>query len=115
MSKILAFLKEYDFIWSIPMAFIGFVTYPIVGALIWGDGFGSYSPEFFHAGLYAGLIVILFNSFVQIGIFFNFPELYSYYLNEGFKELPTCTKIITFLTVYVFFFSSLVVIWKALV
>lgn len=114
-KEIFSFLKEFDFIWSLPAAFIGFVTFPIIGQLIWGEGFGFYSPEFFHAGIYAGLIVVLFNSFTQMGIYINFPALYKYYLQDGFENLPIWQRAILFLFVYVFFFSSLLLVWKALV
>lgn len=115
LKKILAFLKEYDFFWSIPIGFISFILYPVFGALIWGDGFSSYSPEFFHAAIYAGLVAVLFSSFTQMGIFFNFPKLYEFYLGEGFDKLEVWQKSIIFLLVYAFLYCSLLLIWSQLV
>jgi len=114
-KKILSFLMEMDFIWSIPAAFIGFVLFPIIGQYLFGDGFGFYSPSFFHAGIYAGLIVVLFNSFTQIGIYINFPKLYQFYLGDGFENLPTLQKCVIFLFTYCFFFLSLLLVWSAVV
>lgn len=115
IKKIKEFLFEYDFIWSIPAAFLGFVLFPILGAMIFGAGFAFYPPEFFHAGFYAGLIAILFNSFTQMGIYFNFPEVYQYYLGEGFKELPTWQKACIFLFVFCFLQLLMLVVWATIV
>ena len=115
LIKVKNFFFEYDFFWSIPIGFIGFITYPIFGSFIWGDGFSSYSPEFFHAAIYAGLVAVLFSSFTQMGMYFNFPELYKFYLGEGFKDLKTWEKSAIFLFVYVFLYSSLLLIWGMIV
>lgn len=115
ISKIKHFLFEFDFVWSIPLAFLGFILFPILGAQIFGDGFAFYPPEFFHAGVYSGLITIMFNSMVQMGIFFNFPVVYDYYLGEGFKELQTWQKAAIFLFIYVFFYASLLIVWGTIV
>ena len=115
IDKIKHFLFEYDFIWSIPLAFLGFIAFPYLGESIFGQGFAFYPPEFFHAGIYSGLIAILLNSFTQMGIYFNFPEIYQYYLGEGFKELPTWQKAFIFLFVYVFFYSVQLIIWATIV
>lgn len=115
LKKIKSFLFEYDFLWSIPVAFVGFILFPIVGQLIWGEGFGSYSPEFFHAGIYAGLIVVLTTSFVQMGMFFQFPELYQYYLKDFNEIEQKWLKPIIFLTVYFFYFLFFFLIWRAVV
>ena len=115
IKKILSFFREFDFFWSLPLAFIGFIFYPVIGEKIWGEGFTGYSPEFFQAGLYAGLIAILFNSLTQMAIYINFPELYKYYLKDGFQELPTWIKILSFLFVYCLFYFSLLTIWRVVV
>lgn len=115
IDKIKHFLFQFDFVWSIPLAFLGFVAFPYLGEMIFGQGFAFYPPEFFHAGVYAGLITILFNSMTQMGIFFNFPELYEYYLGNGFENLPTWQKAAIFLFVYSFFYVSLLVVWATIV
>jgi len=115
IKKVLAFLREMDFIWSLPLALVTFVTFPIIGQQIYGESFSFYSPEFIHAIIYAGLVNVAFNSMAQIGIYINFPELYKFYLGEGFKELPTIQKCIIFLFVYLFFFISLLLTWLVLV
>lgn len=115
MKKIRSFLFEYDFIWSIPVAFIGFVLFPIIGQAVFGEGFGFYPPEFFHAGVYAGLLGILLNSLTQMFLFFNFPVQYDYYLQSGFEKLEEWQKAALFLFLYVFCFSSLLGIWLAIV
>jgi len=74
MKKVIDFLKEYDFVWSIPLAFLGFYLFAYFGESLFGEGFAFYPPSFFHAGIYAGLIVVLFNSFTQMGIYINFPR-----------------------------------------
>jgi len=115
LNSILAWLKEFDFIWSIPVSFLGFYLFAYYGSAIFGDGFAFYPPSFFHAGIYAGLLVVLFNSFTQMGIYINFPILYKYYLQEGFETLPTWLKALIFSSVYLFFFSSLLVLWSQIV
>ena len=115
MEAVKKFLFQFDFIWSIPLAFLGFVLFPILGQAIFGDGFGFYPPEFFHAGVYSGLITILFNSITQMGIFFNFPELYQYYLGENYQNLPPWLRAVIFLFVYSFFYVSLLVVWATIV
>lgn len=115
LNKILDFLREMDFIWSIPVAFLGFYLFAYYGESIFGEGFAFYPPSFFHAGIYAGLIVVLFNSFTQMGIYINFPVLYKYYLQEGFELLPTWQKALIFFAVYLFFFFSLLTVWSQVV
>jgi hypothetical protein len=115
LKKILSFLQEFDFIWSIPVAFLGFYLFAYYGETIFGEGFAFYPPSFFHAGIYAGLIVVLFNSLTQMGIYINFPVLYKYYLQEGFELLPTWQKAIIFILVYLFFFFSLLTVWSQVV
>lgn len=115
LKKVLDFLREMDFIWSIPVAFLGFYLFAYYGESIFGEGFAFYPPSFFHAGIYAGLIVVLFNSFTQMGIYINFPVIYKYYLQEGFESLLTWQKALIFLIVYLFFFSSLLVVWSLVV
>lgn len=115
LNKVTKFLNEFDFIWSTPFAFLGFYLFAYYGESLFGEGFAFYPPSFFHAGIYSALIVVFFNSITQMGIYINFPELYKYYLDDNFNELPTWQKASIFLLVYLFFFSSLVVIWKALV
>jgi hypothetical protein len=115
MDKIKKFLFQFDFIWSIPVAFLGFVAFPYLGEYLFGHGFGFYPPEFFHAGLYAGLVIVLFNSITQMGIYFNFPEIYEYYLGAGFENLPTWQKAVIFLFVYSFYYASLLAVWGTIV
>jgi hypothetical protein len=114
LQKIKLFLTEYDFFWSIPTAFLGFIFFPVFGQLIWGEGFAMYPPDFFHAAIYAALLIVLFNSVVQMGIKINFPEMYSYYL-KNFQELSTWQKLLTFSFFYFFFFASLLFVWQTIV
>lgn len=115
LNKLTKFLQEFDFIWSIPAAFLGFYLFAYYGTALFGEGFAFYPPSFFHAGIYAGLIVVLFNSLTQMGIYINFPVIYKYYLQEGFETLLTWQKALIFLIVYLFFFSSLLVVWSLIV
>lgn len=115
INKTVKFLGEFDFIWSTPVAFLGFYLFAYYGENMFGEGFAFYPPSFFHAGIYAALIVVFFNSAAQMGIYINFPELYKYYLDENFNTLPTWQKATIFLLVYGFFFFSLLLVWKALV
>lgn len=115
IDKIKKFLFEYDFLWSIPLGFILFVLFPVVGEMIWGEGFSGYPPVFFHAGIYAALMVMLFTSFIQMGIFFQFPEMYNYYL-KNFNEIePSWLKPIIFLWVFFVYFYFVVKVWQTLV
>lgn len=115
IKKILSFLREMDFIWSLPLALITFIAFPIFGQSFFGESFSFYSPEFIHAIIYAGLVNVAFNSMAQLGIYINFPELYKFYLGEEFRTLPTINKCAIFLLVYLFFFISLLLTWVVLV
>ena len=115
IKKILHILREFDFIWSIPSAFLMFISFPILGGIIWGESFSGYDPSFFHAGIYALMLGVLFNGATQMGIFFNFPELYDYYLSDFSKIEPLWLKALIFLFVYAFFFVSFLLIWKVIV
>lgn len=114
LTKIKELLLEYDFIWSIPIAFSVFMLFPIIGQQYFGDDFAFYPPSFFHAGIYAALLIVLFNSVVQMGILINFPTMYEYYL-KSFSTLPEWQKLIAFSFYYVFFFSSLIIVWRTIV
>ena len=83
MKKVLSFLFEYDFIWSLPVVVLGFVLFPILGTAIFGDGFGFYSPELLHSVIASGLILMSGVSFIQMGMYFQVPEVYKFYLGEG--------------------------------
>lgn len=115
IKKIKDFLFEYDFIWTIPTAFLGFVLFPILGAAVFGDGFAFYPPEFFHAGIYAGLIMMLMTSFTQMGLYFQVPEVYKYYLGDGFNELETWQKASIFLFLFCFLIVCQIVVWATIV
>lgn len=115
LNKILRFLQEFDFIWSLPLAFLGFYLFAYYGENIFGEGFAFYPPSFFHAGIYAGLIVVLFNSLTQMGIYINFPVIYKYYLQEGFDNLPTWQKALIFSFIYLFYFFALLTVWSLVV
>lgn len=114
-QKIKQFLFEFDFVWSTPVAFILFYLFAEVGTSVFGDGFAFYPPSFFHAGIYASLIVVFFAGVVQMGIFFHFPEMYQYYLKDFENLKPEWVKPLVFLLVYFFFFLSLVAVWRTLV
>lgn len=115
IKKILSFLGEFDFLWSTPLAFIVFYLFAYYGESLFGEGFAFYPPSFFHAAIYSALIVVFFNSAAQMGIYINFPELYKYYLEENYNTLPSWQRATIFLFVYLFFFSSLLLVWKVLV
>ena len=115
LNSILAWLKEFDFIWSIPAAFGIFILFPVVGEKIFGEGFAMYDPSIFHASIFTGLIVMLMTSFTQMGIYFQFEQLYFYYLGEGFKDLPTWQKSFVFLFVFSFFMLFQLIVWKTIV
>jgi len=114
LEKVKSFLKEYDFIWSIPTAFGLFVIFPIIGQNLFGDDFAFYPPSFFHAGIYAALLTVFANSVVQMGLLVNFPEMYDFYLKQ-FPELPVWQKSILFSFYYVFLFLMFFLFWVMIV
>lgn len=114
-KKAFSWLREFDFFWSLPIALLSFIFFPIIGQKIWGEALATYSPEFIHAIIYTALVVITFNSMTQMGIYINFPKLYDFYLNKGFNELSIWQRCVIFLFVYVFYYCSLVVVWLTLV
>jgi len=114
-QKIKNFLSEFDFIWSIPLAFIGFILFPVFGQIIFGEGFAMYPPDFFHAGIYSLLINVLFVSASQLAIFIHFPEVYNYYLKDFENLEPKWLKPIIFLFVFCAFYASLLLVWSKVV
>jgi len=115
LIKIGKFLMEYDFLWSVPSVFTVFVLFPYLGEYLFGDGFAFYPPSFFHAGIYAVALAILFNGATQMFIYFNFQDIYQYYLGEGFNQLPQWLRVTVFLFLYSFCFCSLLFMWSQIV
>jgi hypothetical protein len=114
LEKIKVFLKEYDFIWSTPLAFGIFILFPYVGQSLFGNDFAFYPPSFFHAGIYAALLTVFANSVVQMGILFNFPEMYEFY-HKQFNELQVWQKSLLFSVHYFFYFLLFFLFWVMIV
>jgi len=117
-KKLLYYLQKNDWIWSLPLGFMGFILYPILGVLIWGEGFAAYPPEFLHAAIYAALIMVIGNTVVQLGMNFNWRTVHRYIYNGGrkdFKESPVWLKLGFTLFIYVFYFVCFLSIWAVLV
>ena len=74
MKRILRFLKMWDFIWSVPLAFVAFYTYGWIQEGIFGDP--MYSTEWFHRAILTSLIMVLFNGVILTGVFFNFKGIF---------------------------------------
>lgn len=117
-KKILRKLMQFDFVWSVPLAFASFVAYGIFGELFFGEGFGFYDPSFFQAALYATLVTILFNGATLMGVLINFNGAYNYYLYKSkteFEGLPPIQKMLIFLGLYGFLMLLQYFIWVKIV
>jgi hypothetical protein len=79
MKKIKFYLQLWDFVWSVPLAIFTFLLFSLFGHLIFGDGFAGYDPAFIQAAIYAGLILVIGNGVVWIGIYFNWRKIFRYH------------------------------------
>lgn len=117
-KKLKYFLSLLDFIWSVPLAYIFFIVYGIVGEHFFGEGFGFYDPSFFQAALYAVLTLVLFNGVAFVGLWFNFRTVFRYYTTQSKKDyesLSPLQKIGIFFGIWGFFILILFFIWLKIV
>jgi len=128
-KKLLYYIMKHDWVWSVPLAFIGFVSFALIGQFLLTEAptpenpnpdpyMGFYSPEFLHAAIYAAFLMVFANMIVQLGLTFNFKTVHTFMYGSAkndFKNLPGWAKILLSLFLYVFFFVAFVVIWATLV
>lgn len=118
MKTLIKQLRLWDGLWSIPLAFIGFLSFEWVGRSLWGDGFGAYDPAVFQAALMAAVILIAANTLVQLALVFNFPALWQSYHRTFFthyESLHAWQKIFVTLFMYCFFFAAFLLVFLKLV
>ena len=115
-------LQFWDFLWSIPLAFIAFLGYGVLGNLIFGEGFGFYDATFTHAYVYAALLIVGANAVTQLGLYFNARRIHTFFYKDAkklFEDLEPKWKLCIGLGLFVFFYSlyflSLLLVWKLLV
>lgn len=114
MTRLAKLLRLWDGLWSVPAAFIAFITFEDLGRILFGAGFGSYDPAVFQAALIAAVVMIFTNTAVQLALKFNFPALWESYhtsFAETFHELSAARKVLLTIFMYCFFFSLFVLLF----
>lgn len=122
IKRIIHILQFWDFIWSLPLAFVSFIAYGVLGNYIFGEGFGFYDPSMIQAFVYAAMLVVGANAITQLGIYFNARKVHDFFYKEAktsFQNLEPKFKLCVGLTLFVFFYAlyflSLLFVWKVLV
>jgi len=119
MKPILRFFKMWDFIWSVPLAFIAFYGYGWIQENIFGDP--MYSTEWFHRAILASLIMILFNGVILTGTYFNFKGIFKYFyskdssIRNDFNNAPVWLKLLYFPFVFFLYLFALILVFRYIV
>ncbi|MBS1624570.1 MAG: hypothetical protein JST83_11155 [Bacteroidetes bacterium] len=114
MNKLLKILHLWDGLWSVPAAFIAFLTFEDIGRIMFGAGFGSYDPAVFQAALIAAVVMIFTNTAVQLALKFNFPALWESYHTSfaaTLDQLSAAQKVLLTVFMYCFFFALFVLLF----
>lgn len=117
MKKIIEFLFRWDGIWSAPLLLFLFVAFGAFSVDFFGQGIATYDPGIVQALLLASAFLVAINFTTWLGIRFNFPEVYSYYINS-FKSdignLQLWQRITILLAIYFFLFSAFLFVLQLL-
>jgi len=118
IKKIIRWLTQWDVVWSAPLAFVAFIAFAFIMQPLFGDSFGSYDPAMYQAAIYAVGVMILFNGAIWLWLWFNFREIYRYYLGQAiddFNSLKPWQKIFILLAQYWLCAFALILVWLSLV
>lgn len=119
MKKFLRWLQFWDFVWSVPLAFVGFFVYGIIQENIFGDP--MFSTEWFHRAMLACLIMMLFNGIILGGMYFTFRGIYKYFYSDKstirneFKTASLWLKLLYFPACFFLYLFALIQIFKVII
>jgi hypothetical protein len=109
-------IQEFDWIWSIPLGVLGFFSWGLFSEYVLKDP--SYSSEWFHRGILAVLLLLLFHASSQIAMIFNFRGLYKYFysksstIKDDFKEMPQWLKVFSPIFVWLLLLAAHILVFK---
>ncbi|MFA9212951.1 MAG: hypothetical protein ACEQSR_03790 [Candidatus Methylacidiphilales bacterium] len=113
------FLKTFDGLWALPLAFIAFIVTGYLLQTIGGLGTGSYDLAFFQPLFLSVTIVIGASTASVWGLWFTFRDLHKQIYHEmgrkDFYNLREKTKAIIALTVFFLYFFAIIFIYLKLV
>jgi hypothetical protein len=113
------FLKKFDGLWALPLAFAVFVLAGYVLQSIGGFGTGSYDIAFIQPLFLATAIVIGATNAVVWGLWFTFrdfhKQIYSRTGRTEFSKLNDKFKTVVALTVFFLLFFSIIFVFTKLV
>ena len=119
MKQLLRWLKLWDFVWSVPLAFVGFFVYGMVQEEVFGDP--MYSTDWFHRAMLASLIMILFNGIILGGMYFTFKGIYKYFysttstVKEDFKNAPIWLKLSYYPICFFLYLYMLIQVFRVII
>lgn len=113
------FLKKFDGLWALPLAFALFVLAGYVLQSVGGFGTGSYDIAFIQPLFLSTAVVIGATNAVVWGLYFTFrdfhKQIYSKESRKEFKDLDPKFKAIVSLSVFFIFLSLIIFIYTKLV
>jgi hypothetical protein len=98
--------------WAIPMALVGlYASYYVIA---WLDPTaGKFDIGIMQAIIIGSVTIVVINTLAFLGIEFNFPVFWNYYkkqIKEDFLNLSPCVRLLAFLALYAFLFTSILVV-----
>ncbi|MCZ2085342.1 MAG: hypothetical protein LC112_13830 [Flavobacteriales bacterium] len=113
------FLKTFDGLWALPLAFVVFVFAGDVLQEIGGFGTGTYDLAFFQPLFLATAIVIGVTNAVVWGLWFTFrdfhKQIYSRTGRTEFSKLNDKFKIVVSLSVFFLMFFAIIIVYLKLI
>jgi hypothetical protein len=112
IKKLIAFVKVWPEVWSLPASVITWLMWPFIIARL-DPRAGTFDNGVLQVALLAALLVAIINGLVFFGIKINWPGFHHYYkydLRNEFITLKTWQRILIFLGLYCFLFLQFVLL-----
>jgi hypothetical protein len=106
-------LQLFDFVWSLPLAILGFILWGNISVNYFHDP--DLSVEWVSMAVESSLILIFFTAICIGGVYFTARGLFKYFyrkdsgIKEEFQKLPSWLKVFSF-PLYVFFFLVVLIV-----
>lgn len=128
MKKIKYYLKKWDAIWSLPLAFFAFYYSGILLQAFFGYGTGSYDPAFLQPLFLAAVVVIGATNAGILGLYFTLKGLHNYLYGQrgddgklinfskiDWKKIDPTHRLIITLAMMVYFITAILLVYLKLV
>jgi hypothetical protein len=128
MKKIKYYLKKWDAIWSLPLAFFIFYYSGILLQTFFGYGTGSYDPAFLQPLFLAAVVVIGATNAGILGLYFTLKGLHNYLYGQrgddgklinfskiDWKKIDPTHRLIITLAMMVYFITAILLVYLKLV